>query len=224
MQLSHFPHLALLATCTLASPLPSSQSPESDPMQCPDLCAGTNASSSDTYICSDPRLGPKTLPTALPLASIAGQDSTYHRLGGLCPAQFLATYTNATTGAFLYPPFAGYQLTTLGKPAMYNLTLEPGTLLDRFGSEYGQYMSPAGTPYAQRSLPPANLDAAPGAAYPFNYRVYTVTKSFTVQGGLIAGWFGQQGLGVQFFMPSSVMKLVDDGYLGRVNLTAYSES
>lgn len=49
---------------------------------------------------------------------------------------------------------------------MFNLTLPVGTFLDRFGSEYGAYMSPAGVPYAQRALPPTNLDAAPGAMYP----------------------------------------------------------
>lgn len=81
-------------------------------------------------------------------------------------------------------------------------------------------MSPAGAPYAQRSLPPSNLDAPAGAAYPYNYRVYTVTRSFTAEAGLIAGWFAQQGMGVQYFMPTSVMELVEGGYLGRVNLTA----
>lgn len=81
-------------------------------------------------------------------------------------------------------------------------------------------MSPAGTPYAQRSLPPTNLDADVGAKYPYNYRVYMVSRSLTVQGGVIAGWFEQQGLGVQFLVPGTVMELVDQGYLSRINLTA----
>jgi len=81
-------------------------------------------------------------------------------------------------------------------------------------------MSPAGAPYAQRSLPPTNLNAAPGSLYPYNYRVYVVNRSLIVRAGPIAGWFGQQGLGVQFWMPSSVGNLVDQGFLSRVNLTA----
>lgn len=160
-----------------------------------------------------------TLPTGLPLSGIAGSDSTYHRFGGLCPGEFLATWTDST-GAFVYPPYDGYQLETSGKPAVSNLTLPVGTFLDRFGSEYGTYMSPAGAPYAQRSLPPTNLDADPGAKYPYNYRVYLVTRSLNVQGGIIAGWFEQQGMGVQFFMPMNVLQLVENGYLSRINLTA----
>jgi hypothetical protein len=31
-------------------------------------------------------------------------------------------------------------------------------LMDRFGSEYGSFVSPAGAPYMQRALPPSNLD------------------------------------------------------------------
>lgn len=189
--------------------------------RCPDFCAGTNPTNSTSeFVCGDPRLGPVSVPGGLPLEGIAGIDSTYRRFGGLCPGAFLATWTNPATGQFNYPPYDGYSIDSVGKKAMFNLTLSPGTFLDRFGSEYGAYMSPAGAPYAQRSLPPTNLNAAPGAMYPYNYRVYVVSRSLTVQGGLIAGWFGQQGLATQFLMPQNVMTLVDQGYLNRINLTA----
>jgi hypothetical protein len=162
---------------------------------------------------------PISVPTGLPLSGIAGTDSTYHRFGGLCPGEFLASWTSPE-GTFAYPPFAGYQLDTSGEPTISNLTLPVGTFLDRFGSEYGSYMSPAGTPYAQRSLPPTNLDAEPGSKYPYNYRVYMVSRSLHVEGGLIAGWFEQQGFGVQSLVPMSVGRLVENGYLTRINLTA----
>jgi hypothetical protein len=187
---------------------------------CPDYCAGTNSTGDTTrYVCGDARLGPISVPTGLPLSGIAGTDSTYHRFGGLCPGEFLASWTSPE-GTFAYPPFAGYQLDTSGEPTISNLTLPVGTFLDRFGSEYGSYMSPAGTPYAQRSLPPTNLDAEPGSKYPYNYRVYMVSRSLHVEGGLIAGWFEQQGFGVQFLVPMSVGRLVENGYLTRINLTA----
>ncbi|KAF2755418.1 hypothetical protein EJ05DRAFT_100734 [Pseudovirgaria hyperparasitica] len=215
--------LWVLAVVVESAPLLRARDSDLVATRCPDFCAGTNSTKDETasaYICGDPRLGPSVLPAGLPLEGIAGIDSTYHRFGGLCPGDFLAKWTNASTGQFVYPPHDGYALTAEGVPAMFNYTLEPGTYLDRFGSEYGAYMSPAGAAYAQRSLPPTNLAAAPGAMYPYNYRVYTVAKNLTVQGGAIAGWFGQQGLGLQFLMPKNIMTLVNEGYLNRVNLTA----
>jgi Tuberculosis necrotizing toxin len=192
---------------------------DTDPSRCSNFCAGTNSTDDpNLYICGDPRLGPVTLPTSLPLASLAGNSSSYHRFGGLCPGAFLAAYTSSS-GAFVYPTQNGFALSTAGAPIAANTTLERGTLLDRFGSEYGTFMSPAGAPYAQRALPPTNLDAAPGSAYPYNYHVYEVLRPFIVLAGPIAPWFGQMGMGVQFQLTVSVGTLVDQGILGRVNLT-----
>lgn len=102
---------------------------------------------------------------------------------------------------------------------MDNMTLSLGTILDRFGSEYGTFVSAAGAAYGQRSLPPSNLDAAPGATYPYNYHVYTVSKPLVVVAGPIAPAFGQQGLGLQFLVPANVITLVNQGYLTRLDLT-----
>jgi hypothetical protein len=102
------------------------------------------------------------------------------------------------------------------------MTLQRGTLLDRFGSERGTFMSPAGSPYAQRALPPSNLDSAPGAEFPYNYHVYIVETPFVVVAGPVAPWFGQMGMGTQFQMAKSVKELVDGGWIGRVNMTAVS--
>ena len=66
-----------------------------------------------------------------------------------------------------------------------------GTRVDRYGSEKGQFLSPAGTPYGQRSLPP---DTNPN-----DYHVYEVIKPLPVQSGQIAAWFGQPGGGVQHY-------------------------
>ena len=63
--------------------------------------------------------------------------------------------------------------------------------LDRYGSEKGQFLSPAGTPYGQRSLPP---DTNPN-----DYHVYEVIKALPVVSGQTAAWFGQPGGGVRYF-------------------------
>ena len=50
-----------------------------------------------------------------------------------------------------YPPNNGF----LGAPTQ--ATIQPGTLIDRFGYSYGSFTSPAGTPAAMRALPPGAL-------------------------------------------------------------------
>ncbi len=122
-----------------------------------DYCAGTlnNQTLIHIYVCGDSRLGPKRLPTKLPLGS---ELVTYDRFGGLCPSDYLAKWYNATAVSYIYPPDDGFQLSTTKSPIEGIITLPIGVLLDRFGSEYGSFMSPYGAPYMQRALPPSNLD------------------------------------------------------------------
>ena len=123
-----------------------------------DYCAGTasNATLARTYVCGDPRLGPRVLPRGLPLGT---ELQSYDRFGGLCPGPFLAAWYNATAAGWNYPPQDGFSVAdATGLPIEGNLTLGAGALLDRFGSEYGSFTSPAGAPYMQRALPPSNLD------------------------------------------------------------------
>ena len=61
--------------------------------------------------------------------------------------------------------------------------------LDRYGSRSGEYFSPAGTPFEQRSLPPGK-QADP-------YEKYTVLKEFAVVQEEIAPAFNQPGGGLQ---------------------------
>jgi len=68
-------------------------------------------------------------------------------------------------------------------------TVKIGETLDRYGKRDGAYMSPASTPFAQRSLPPGKL-ADP-------YEKYTVLKPFSVTSEKIAPAFNQTGGGVQ---------------------------
>jgi filamentous hemagglutinin len=66
-----------------------------------------------------------------------------------------------------------------------------GTRLDRYGPENGNFLSPAGTPYEQRSLPP-DTDRK-------DHTVYEVIKALPVVSGQTAAWFGQPGGGVQHY-------------------------
>ena len=84
----------------------------------------------------------------------------------------------------------------------------------------GSYISAADAPYSQRALPPSNLDTDPNApAYPYNYHVYAVLKPLPVVGGPIAPWFGQPGLGAQFYTGDvgNMLTLMSDGYLVELN-------
>ncbi|WP_318363491.1 glycohydrolase toxin TNT-related protein, partial [Enterobacter sp.] len=101
-----------------------------------------------------------------------------------------------------WPPNRGLS----GDP--YELTLSPGTRIDRYGSEYGVFTSPEGVPYRSRSLKPGT-DGRP-------YNVYEVKSPITVNAGEAAPWFGYEGGGMQYELPDSVISLINDGKLGRL--------
>ncbi|KAJ4300570.1 hypothetical protein N0V88_003249 [Collariella sp. IMI 366227] len=195
----------------------------------PRYCAGTNytVSLSSTFLCGDSRLGPTRLPLFsddLPIAPVlAAALFGYDRFGGLCPGEFVKRWFNTTSGWWDYPPQNGFTLVNaeggeqvqVGKrPIQGNVTLATDTLIDRFGSEYGTFVSPAGATYAQRALPPSNL-VGNEVGYPYNYHVYSVVKPLVVLTGPIAPWFGQQGAGVQYMLYKNVMTLISEGYLRR---------
>ena len=102
-------------------------------------CTGANDTGKvgASYICRDPRLGPKRLPRRFPLLSFV---SDYDRFGGETPGVFLSKWTNPD-GSYKYPPQNGFQLTVTGQPILGNMTLLPGTKVDRFGSEYGMFIA-----------------------------------------------------------------------------------
>ena len=145
----------LFVTLATASPVP--QYGQSAASNCPNYCAGTayNASLEQTYICGDYRLGPVTLPSRLPISDLVDD---YKRFGDLCPGEFLKKWYYDVAATWVYPPLGGYLLNTDGLPIKGNVSLKVGWLLDRFGSEYGSFVSPEGAPYNQRALPPSNLN------------------------------------------------------------------
>ncbi|MZG05544.1 TNT domain-containing protein [Streptomyces sp. SID5614] len=171
----------------------------------------------------DARLGPKWLPNKR-LAPVGPLLNGYQRTGDLTPKDFLKKYWEgpADTGSWKYPPNDGFAEVN-GEIDKEPVELRTGQRLDRFGSEYGGYLAPAGDAYAERALPPQNLNTR-DAGTPCDYRVYKVAKPFWVWQGSIAPWFEQPGGGQQikldavFLDPGAgqrlnVKWLLDNGYL-----------
>ncbi|MFB6701268.1 TNT domain-containing protein [Streptomyces rubiginosohelvolus] len=171
----------------------------------------------------DARLGPKWLPNKR-LAPVGPLLNGYQRTGDLTPKDFLKKYWEgpADTGSWKYPPNDGFAEVN-GEIDKEPVKLRTGQRLDRFGSEYGGYLAPAGDAYAERALPPQNLNTR-DADTPCDYRVYKVAKPFWVWQGSIAPWFEQPGGGQQikldavFLDPGAgqrlnVKWLLDNGYL-----------
>ncbi|KAL6922631.1 hypothetical protein FSST1_006657 [Fusarium sambucinum] len=180
--------------------------------QRPSGCHGCNVRWNKTfdkeYICGDERLGPKALPTNLPLSTfVAGYD----RFGNKSPNDFLAEWWNTTEvwdsrkevfreHGWRFPPLNGFALDQDQIPMKAYIDLEVGTLVDRFGGTGGRFISPATAPFAQRALHPQSLNTRPEKEFPNDYHVYNVTKPFSVLSGPIKPWFGQPGYGMQFFL------------------------
>ncbi|SMC68773.1 TNT domain-containing protein [Lentzea albidocapillata] len=86
--------------------------------------------------------------------------------------------------------------------------LQAGAELDRFGTPEGRVLSAAGTPFAQRSLPPQAADEG--------YRRYRVTRDLPVHRTISAPWFGQPGGGSRYRTTHPVADLVALGYLTEI--------
>lgn len=112
--------------------------------------------------------------------------NNYDRFGPLCPGEFLQKWwrddkdngkdkngNERPKGGWWYPgddpalkyegkANEGFEIDNTGRPIYGNVTLKVGMLIDRFGSEGGDFVSPLGAPYEQRAIPPSNLNAASG--------------------------------------------------------------
>jgi hypothetical protein len=105
------------------------------------------------------------------------------------------------------------------------LSLFAGQRIDRFGSEFGGYLSPEGTPYSARAIPPQSLDTKTNPAS-CNYSRYKVLQTIPVYAGPIASGLGQPGFGLQYVLDATIFPgspagfnvgyLVTNGYLERV--------
>lgn len=81
------------------------------------------------------------------------------------------------------------------------ITLYPGTAVDRYGAGTGTYVSPAGTPFSMRGLPPSYQTTE-------RLTTYRVLQPISVESGRAAPAFGLPGLGIQYELPTSVDVLI----------------
>ncbi len=112
-----------------------------------------------------------------------------------------------------YPPNNGSKPGTI----VPDYKLEKGTVLQRFGFPGGGFLAPAGTPFAQLALPPANQVS------PFDEYVVAdpaaLPLGWSIEKSEILGWFGQPGGGTQYRIVDangnngSVLALLQTGYL-----------
>lgn len=183
----------------------------------------TTCSAADYH--DDARLGPKRLPNAGPLRTVL---KGYNRFDGMTAKGYLAEYYDDAGKTWRYPPQGGYLLNPDGSPVKLQLTIFTGQRIDRFGSEFGTYLSPEGTPYGARGIPPQSLDNTTTPAT-CNYTRYKVLKDIPVYSGPIAPALGQPGFGLQYVLDATIFPgappvardfnvgfLVTNGYLERV--------
>jgi hypothetical protein len=90
------------------------------------------------------------------------------------------------------------------------IVLEPGTLIDHFGSQYTHLTYPIDVPFPHRGLPASYLDRG--------YHRYQVTQQVPVWAGPTAPAFGQPGGGTQYYQLKPVIDLVSTGFLRKVEL------
>ncbi|HYX31605.1 MAG TPA: TNT domain-containing protein [Oligoflexus sp.] len=106
-------------------------------------------------------------------------------------------------GNIKWPPNRGFD-----GPSMRD-RLTKGTLLDRYGEPHGTFVSPAGTPFEQRALPPS------AASKPLH--TYEVLEPIGVDAGRASPWFGEPGGGIQYELDFTVQDLINWGILREVN-------
>jgi len=120
--------------------------------------------------------------------------------GATAAARTVSQSANSSTKALtnFYPPNNG----ALGKWSTEYLT--PGTIIDRYGSGFGRYFSPQGTPLNMRALPPGNTGAL---------NTFKVVKPFPVQSSTVAPAYGKIGLGRQYLSPVNANTLLKRGII-----------
>ena len=157
-------------------------------------------------------LGPNTLPTG-PVAKLLVD---YNRLGKppIDDKAYLTQFYRLNpdgSGGWIYPTNWGFD----GQDERY--TLNPGDVVDRFGSVGGSFLAnDRDTAFAARALPPESLNTQQGNPQA-NYHVYCFLKPLTIRHGKIAPAFGQPGGGMQYVLGNSrVTDLITSGTLVEV--------
>lgn len=150
------------------------------------------------FVCGDWRLGPVDLPHT---GILDGILDGYRRLGGLTPVEFINRWwlpnKEQKLGDWDYPRDDGFAHDSQNRIIAAPFTLAKDQLVDRFGDEFGGFLSPAGAKFGERAIPPSNLNTL-DPRWPFNYHLYRVKEPFVVCAGPAAPAFEQPGQGVQY--------------------------
>ncbi|MFC7341450.1 glycohydrolase toxin TNT-related protein [Saccharopolyspora griseoalba] len=136
-------------------------------------------------------------PERLPEDLLAGYDE----LGELSELEWEQRYTAG--GSRAWPP--SEQFPEGGHEAGEPVVLEPETELDLLGDGAGRIFHAAGTPFAQRSLPPGHAER--------EHRSYRVVRPLPVWRSVVAPWFEQPGGGLRYRATCSANDLVGLGWL-----------
>lgn len=83
-------------------------------------------------------------------------------------------------------------------------TIKKGQTFDRFGSEYGKFITDFGTPASKLALPATNSSVKMTLQAKKNFRVFM---------GKVADGFGGTGGGVQYVLRYSIKTLLKKGWL-----------
>lgn len=109
-------------------------------------------------------------------------------------------------GSYKWPENNGFE----GEPT--SVTLEKGTLVDRYGSKRGIYGSPKNVPYENRSLPTGANER--------EHMIFEVLKPVEVKVGTIAPAFGDPGGGIQYQFATTIQELEKAGVIRIISTTA----
>ena len=107
----------------------------------------------------------------------------------------------ATIGAIKYA-LKGGQGAVAGTTKI--TTIKKGQMFDRFGSEYGKFITDVGTSASKLALPATNSGVKITLQATKNFRVFT---------GIVADGFGGTGGGVQYVLRYSIKTLLKKGWL-----------
>ena len=113
-----------------------------------------------------------------PLAVVRGWEPT----GGMPWEDFASRF--GTPESRIWPGNDGFPPGYAPQPAQ----LPEGAIIDRFGSEYGRYLAPDGTPFADRALAPESVGG--------DYNRYMITgkplpPGWQIVEGPVEPWYGQ---------------------------------
>ncbi len=111
----------------------------------------------------------------------------------------LETYYEKNNYNGEYPPAQGFV-------SIDTVILKDDTRIDRYGSLWGTFVAPTGTPFGERALPASSKTRV-------YYRFEVVKDLPGVLKGPAIPWFSMPGMGTQYMLPKNMKTLIKEGYV-----------